>query len=623
LKGSFNSSGALLLDVLTVYDGTVEDTSGTRWLDFVFIDASTVTASNKPASGYYVYQCLQTHTLNANTDKSSGGLLDTSVTINSQSVWKAIDTAGSLYVPNILAKNGSFELAQGGELLAVSADGKLQAGLLTNSSDKDDIRFFAGEDLDKSDLTKAPTYITKSGILHASGAVIKGEFTSTTTGNTIDKDIEDARKKAQADAEATAQAALTSDSRIIASKSWIDTNGDNVIGGASWVNKNGETVKTNSDWVTNNGSTIKDNSDWLGDNKDTIEANTKFRTDNADNMTWISQNKDSINIAAGAFEKVPGSSTDYKLKATYTAGLMINPTAAGLYAWSESAGSTKIATYANGVVQFKGKTFEWLNSAGDKIVTYDDNGNAVFKGKLNAAELQGVTGYFKSIYSSAKRSDKTTPMFKIGEDGKIVAIDVDLTGKITANDGSITNLDANKIRSTGFNSNGERLFELDENGALTVHDAKVYGSIYADGGYFSGKLQGSEGYFKSIQSEESFRDSDGVKTPYFRVTEAGWLTCYEALVNGEIQANNGYFKNGSFDNCELSNLYSKDKDYDGNRYFELNDHGMLTARSAQIEGEIEALTFMTKPTRTEILHSLLTKMVTCNVTREYSITLLL
>jgi hypothetical protein len=47
LKGSFNSSGALLLDVSTVYDGTVEDTSGTRWLDFVFIDASTVTASNK------------------------------------------------------------------------------------------------------------------------------------------------------------------------------------------------------------------------------------------------------------------------------------------------------------------------------------------------------------------------------------------------------------------------------------------------------------------------------------------------------------------------------------------------------------------------------------------------
>lgn len=129
------------------------DSSGLRYLDFMAV------ANDSLESGWKVYQCVSTH--EAGTD----------VELTDSSLWKEVSVnAQSAFFTFLIAKNAAIQMLSSSKFIITDTDGAAVAGLQNG-----DVPLWIGS----ATPMQAAYYVTRNGVLHATGAVIQGEITAT------------------------------------------------------------------------------------------------------------------------------------------------------------------------------------------------------------------------------------------------------------------------------------------------------------------------------------------------------------------------------------------------------------------------------------------------------------
>jgi hypothetical protein len=250
----------------------------------------------------------------------------------------------------------------------------------------------------------------------------------------------------------------------------------------------------------------------------------------------------------------------------------------------------------------------------DKIHVTDTDGDTVFF--ADASSLPVIIGGF-NVNNTSLFSGKTTYQddndgvyigtegvglgkgkFYVTKEGKLTATDIDLRGKITATDGSLSNLTLDGFLYFG----GNKEYYVNANHRNTDYYIKMPGLIIDDEGtIFDGTITAREGELQNltIGGRLSFGGNDSyyintsgsgddyyINLPNFTVNDGG------AVFGGELSAPSG--KSGGFDS-ESTYLYASSDDgevYIGTDEISLGDTfvvtnaGKLTAADADISGKI-------------------------------------
>ena len=132
----------------------------------------------------------------------------------------------------------------------------------------------------------------------------------------------------------------------------------------------------------------------------------------------------------------------------------------------------------------------------------------------NSGKFGGI-----NIESNSIHSDNN--LFSVDDQGKFIAQDAEITGKIVSDEGTIGGIiiESNSIRTSND------LFSLTEEGLLTAQNADITGKITSDEGLIGGV----------VISENSIHSANDK----FIVTDAGALTATDADITGKITANEG------------------------------------------------------------------------------------